>query len=322
MKWLFLVHQVQTPNSRERVKVWRMTKKVGAILYRNSVYVLPHNKERLEDFQWLSQQIRDSKGEASVFVSESRDEKEDKLLRGLFDQGKKEEYDALKKSIRMLKSRADQAKAIRQSLLLIKNFAKEVKKLQEEFSIVQKTDFFDHPLAVDCESELKVAREMIASMEPLHDQPAKLRTYSRKDFQRKTWSTRKHIHIDRVCSAWLIRRFIDRQAKFIFAAETKIPKGTIPFDVLGAEFSHHGDNCSFETLLRAFQVDDPVLKSIAQIVHDIDLKDQKFSRPEANGIDTIIRSLSDSLRDDQKVLEIGSVLLDALYDYLSDRKKE
>src|SRR5713101_8178233 len=100
MKWLFLVHQVQTPNSRERVKVWRMTKKVGAILYRNSVYVLPHNKERLEDFQWLSQQIRDSKGEASVFVSETQNENEDNLLRSLFDQGKKEEYDALMKSIR------------------------------------------------------------------------------------------------------------------------------------------------------------------------------------------------------------------------------
>lgn len=157
MKWLFLVHQVQTPNSRERVKVWRMTKKVGAILYRNSVYVLPYNKERLEDFQWLSQQIRDSKGEASVFVSETQNENEDNLLRSLFEQGKKEEYDALMKSIRTLKSRVDQTKAIRQSLLVIKTLAKECKKLQEEFSLIQRTDFFGHSLSVDCESELEVA---------------------------------------------------------------------------------------------------------------------------------------------------------------------
>src|SRR5204863_8552791 len=95
VKWLFLVHQVQTPNSRERVKVWRMTRKVGAILYRNSVYVLPYNKERLEDFQWLCQQIRDSKGEASVFVSDSQDEKEDRVLQSLFAQSRKEEYTAL-----------------------------------------------------------------------------------------------------------------------------------------------------------------------------------------------------------------------------------
>src|SRR5712692_347786 len=108
MKWLFLVHQVQTPNSRERVKIWRMTKKVGAILYRNSVYVLPHDKERLEDFQWLSQQIRDSEGEASIFVSHSEDEKEDKLLRSLFEETKKEEYTALLKSIGALTSRVRQ----------------------------------------------------------------------------------------------------------------------------------------------------------------------------------------------------------------------
>lgn len=199
---------------------------------------------------------------------------------------------------------------------------KESKQLQEEFSAIRRTDFVDHPLALDSKSALKDATEMIASMEPLPDQSTKARTYSKKDFQRKTWSTREHIHIDRVCSAWLIRRFIDRKAKFVFAAETKIPKGTILFDVLGAEFSHHGDNCSFETLLRAFQINDPVLKSIAQIVHDIDLKDQKFGRPEASGVDTIIRSLSESLRDDHKVLEVASVLLDALYGYLSDGMKK
>ena len=84
MKWLFLVHQVQTPNSRERVKVWRLIKKVGAVLYRNSVYVLPYSKERLEDFQWTCQQIRDSKGEASLFISEASDAKEDRLLKNLF----------------------------------------------------------------------------------------------------------------------------------------------------------------------------------------------------------------------------------------------
>src|SRR5712671_4607946 len=95
MKWLFLVHQVQTPNSRERVKIWRMTRKVGAILYRNSVYVLPYSKERLEDLQWLCQQIRDSKGAASVFVSEAHDEPEDRAIRALFMGASDEEYATL-----------------------------------------------------------------------------------------------------------------------------------------------------------------------------------------------------------------------------------
>ena len=322
MKWLFLVHQVQTPNSRERVKVWRMTKKVGAILYRNSVYVLPYSRERVEDFQWLSQQIRDSKGEASVFVSDSPDEKEDKVLRGIFEQSKKEEYSSLLKSIESLTSRMRQLKGTGQSVLAVNRTAKECKQLQEEFISIQKTDFFDHSLAVQVGSALKSAMGMVTLMRGTPDEVVKPRIYSRKDFQRKIWSTREHIHIDRVCSAWLIRRFIDPKARFFFAPEAKIPKGTIPFDVLGAEFSHHGDNCSFETLLRGFQIKDPALESIGQIVHDIDLKDQKFGRPEASGLDLIIRSLSDSLRNDQKTLEVGSVLFDALYHYLSSLKKK
>src|SRR5881628_3804503 len=113
MKWLFLVHQVQTPNSRERVKIWRMTRKVGAILYRNSVYVLPYSKERLEDFQWLCQQIRDSKGEASVFVTEARDVAEDRTLRALFVRDSDEEYAALLSKAERLLERIGRAKAER-----------------------------------------------------------------------------------------------------------------------------------------------------------------------------------------------------------------
>jgi len=297
-----------------------MTRKVGAVLYRNSVYVLPYSKERLEDFQWLSQEIRDSEGEASVFVSDSQDEKEDKNLRRLFDDSKKEEYRALLASVGILTSRVQQSKVTGRSSSMVRKMMNECEKLENEFISIQKTDFFGQALASECESKLRAARMAIVSMAPLRAEQPIAKTHHR-DFQRKTWSTREHIHIDRVCSAWLIRRFIDRQAKFVFARETGIPKRTVPFDVAGAEFSHHGDNCTFETLLRAFEIRDPVLDSMAEIVHDIDLKDRKFGRPEASGVDMIIRSLSDSLRDDRRALEVGSILLDALYTYLSDGKK-
>src|SRR5512135_2592989 len=99
MTWLFLVHQVQTPNSRERVRVWHLTKKVGAILYRNSVYVLPYSKERLEDLHWLCQQIRDSKGEASVFVSEAGNASEDRALQQLFILPREKEYGELERRV-------------------------------------------------------------------------------------------------------------------------------------------------------------------------------------------------------------------------------
>src|ERR1043166_8171602 len=128
MKWLFLVHQVQTPNSRERVKVWRLTKQVGAVLYRNSVYVLPYNKERLEDFQWLCQHIRDSKGEASVFVSESSDTGEDRALRSLFLRASEEQYGSIIAKVDSLVERLRRARTEKRlSQQMARTLSKELK---------------------------------------------------------------------------------------------------------------------------------------------------------------------------------------------------
>src|SRR4029079_1387023 len=139
MKWLFLVHQVHTKNSRERVKVWRAIKKTGAVLHRNSVYVLPYSKERLEDFQWVCQQIRDSKGEASIFVSESQDAKEDRLLRDSFETSRQQDYQQLVESANHLLNRI---KARKQDLSANSEiaFQKEMRVLQETLEDIRKID--------------------------------------------------------------------------------------------------------------------------------------------------------------------------------------
>src|SRR5205085_3895228 len=111
---------------------------------------------------------------------------------------------------------------------------------------------------------------------------------NRKDFQGKVWTTREHIHIDRLCSAWLIMRFIDPRATFAFAPEADLAKDAIAFDVVGAQFSHHGEDCTFETLAKSFQIQDPAIRIIAEIIHDVDLKDHKFGRPEGTGLDAVI----------------------------------
>src|ERR1051325_5467903 len=290
MRWLFLVHQVRTPNSRERVRVWRLTRKAGALLYRNSVYVLPYGKERLEDFQWLCQQIRDSLGEASVFVSESTDERENQALLGLFRKARESDFNRLIDSAGKLSSRIRGAgEEQRLPGETLKSLAKEAAELEESFLETEKIDFFRHPL-------------------------------KRKAKTAVDGATRKQIQIDRLCSAWLIRRFIDPKAKFIFAQESAMPAHAIPFDVFGAEFSHHGEECTFETLLRSFRIKEKALDSLAQIVHDIDMKDGKFNRPEAAGLDLVVRSLSDAIGDDHEVLRLGSVILDSLYSRFSARR--
>ena len=147
MKWLFLVSQVRTTNSRERVKVWRLTKKVGALLYRNSVYVLPYSKECLEDFQWLCQQIRDSKGDASTFVSECRDTAENKALVRLFEEGRTADYNSLIASSGALLERIRRIENRGGSSSLIRDIKKEHKSLLETFQETMRIDFFENPLA-------------------------------------------------------------------------------------------------------------------------------------------------------------------------------
>lgn len=321
MKWLFLVHHMQTPNSRERVKVWRLTKKVGAILYHNSVYVLPYNHERLEDFQWLCQQIKDSKGQASVFISESSDLHESAYITALFEQARMAEYEAILKSAENLLPRIQKSKSLPISASMLKQFRKDIKSLWDGFHNVQKIDFFDNPISKNVEEMLDRIQSEFFSNRSESPSSSAVSTHSTREFQSRTWATRRHIHIDRICSAWLIRRFIDPKASFVFAEEATFPKKAVCFDVAGAEFSHHGEYCTYETMLHSFQIADLALHEISEIVHDIDLKDQKFNRPEAVGIDSIMRSLSDLFNDDRKMLEIGSILLDALYKKFSTELK-
>ena len=314
MKWLFLVHQVLTPNSRERVKVWRSIKKTGAILYRNSVYVLPYSKERLEDFQWVCQEIRDSSGEASVFVSNGQDAKEDRLLRSQFQTARKEDYADLTKAALGLLARLGSARLNRtRGKALFRKLARDAEQLRASVANVRAIDYFANGPPKELVRYLKTISRQVASSNLESQAPTTLQSVQRKDFQKKVWATRDHIHIDRLCSAWFIRRFVDPAAQFVFAPESRLPKDAISFDVLGADFSHHGDRCTFETFLKRFRIQDRGLEKIAELVHDVDLKDHKFGRPEAPGIDAVLNALSAHVNDDRKLLEIGSILLDALY---------
>ena len=130
------------------------------------------------------------------------------------------------------------------------------------------------------------------------------------------WATRRHCHIDRAACAWLIRRFIDADARFVFVDDPdEVPADATPFDMRGVELSHHGGDCSFETVLRHYDLGDPVLWAIARIVHEADLEDERYDAPEAAGLDVLVRGLS-MVRGDDEVLEISAPLYDGLYEYL------
>ena len=130
------------------------------------------------------------------------------------------------------------------------------------------------------------------------------------------WATRSGPHVDRTACAWLIRRFIDAEATFVFVDDPdEVPDDATPFDMRGAELSHHGGECSFEAFLRRYELDDPVLWAIGRVVHEADLEDERYDAPEAPGLDALMRGLSMTLTDDE-VLEVSGKLYDGLYEYL------
>ena len=129
------------------------------------------------------------------------------------------------------------------------------------------------------------------------------------------WATRASVHVDRAACAWLIRRFLDPAAEFVFVDDPdEVPADATAFDIRGAELSHHGDDCSFETILRRYSLDDPVLWDVARIVHEADLNDERYDAPEADGLDVLCRGLS-MVADDEQVLAVTRVMFDGLYEH-------
>lgn len=129
------------------------------------------------------------------------------------------------------------------------------------------------------------------------------------------WATRAGIHIDRAACAWLIRRYVDDEAEFVFVDDRHdVPADATPFDMRGVDYGHHGDDCTFETILRRHDLDDPVLWRIAAIVHEADLEDDRYDAPEAAGLDVVLRGLS-MTQDDHTVLALTGPVFDGLRHY-------
>lgn len=324
-KWTLLVHQMPPKPTSSRVKVWRRLQNIGAIPIKNSVYILPLTKEAYEDFQWVRQEIIAQKGDATIFKVNSLEGINDEDIIGRFQRTRDKDYDEIDSKILRLKKNIEEGIKKNISIVQKEKYETELKKLKFRLNEIISLDYFRAPnkekaekAITDCDKiieGLKASQDKAQSVE--EGRPIKI--YDKNEFQNKTWVTRKGLHIDRIASGWLIKRFIDKGAKFSFIAEEEVVKNGVAFDVYNAEFSHRGEDCTFETLLKGFNLKDPILVQIAEIVHDIDLKDDKFGRKEAEGINQIIIGLSQRQKNDKKLLERGIEIIDSLYEYYSPR---
>jgi len=318
--WLILVHHLPTRPTRLRVRVWRQLQRLGALPVKNSVYVLPLSDRSLEDFTWLRQEIESAGGEAVLFRAGVVGGVTDDELIASFRKQHDAAWARLASDLdalgRRLTTRKRGATALRPDLDALD---KEMDAMQTRFDALDQTDFFSAKGRSRAASALARLRGLTrpergtAARAP-GGAGAAARGQGAGRYQGKLWVTRPRPHIDRCASAWLIRRFIDRRPRFAFAAEGAKLRGGIPFDMAGAEFSHHGEDCTFETLVKRFGLGhDPALTAISRIVHDVDLKDGKFGRTEATGVNAVLRGLADRIRDDHELLRASEAVFDGLY---------
>ena len=323
-EWILLIHLLPPKPTNLRVRIWRKLQKLGAVAIKNSIYVLPATEKSHEDFQWLKQEIESAGGEASVFKAASVEGTTDQEIINVFRKARDEEFAAITAEFDGLTGAIrEQSRGKHLSAGRLSAHESEIDKLHAELERIAGNDFFAATgraaafAAYDrCQKELRAAQGPKPKSRSPQTDSGKLDVAK---YQGQRWVTRRNLHIDRLASAWLIKQFIDKRPRFYFVAEGETIDGAIPFDMFGAEFTHHGEDCTFETMLKRFGLgDNQGLREIAEIVHDIDLKDDKFHRLEAAGLNAIIDGLSKVLRDDRKLLQQTGVVFDGLHALLSN----
>jgi hypothetical protein len=297
--WLFLLFNLPAKQSSDRVKVWRRLKKFGAIQLKTSTYVLPDEPVHYERFQWLAKEIVDTGGEATLVRVKDIEGMPHAAIVALFNEARAREYDELLEPLNLL---IKDGKARKQS-------PNQLQKLRQRFQEIRDIDYFQSSRGEDLQRLLQKAE----ALEVPKKKPETIMRLRADDYRGKLWVTRPRPEIDRVGSAWLIHKFIDASAKFVFGnAPAEFPKA-IPYDMFEVEFSHHGDNCTFETLIHRFGIRDRAVLRLAELIHDADVEDDKFHRVEGFGIEQIFKGWAKQGLSDQEIFAKGFECFEALY---------
>ncbi len=314
-KWLLLIHQIPPKPGYFRVKIWRRLHGVGAVAIKNSVYVIPKNDETLEDFQWVLREIVQGGGEASICTASFIEGLTDQQVEALFQAARDTDYAQI----------AEEAQAMLDAAFINTSITSQedrasleasVSRIRKKFSSVAKLDFFGAAGRESVETLLGKIESRLHEMKHT-EKPTEHGKPELTELIGQTWVTRKGVYVDRIACGWLIRRFIDPNAQFRFVSskDYRMRTGELRFDMYEGEFSHEGDFCTFEVFVERFFNRDEALVQIAKIIHDLDLKEAKFKRPETAGIGGLMEGLASAHKPDEIRLERGSAILDDLYEY-------
>jgi hypothetical protein len=318
IKWLLLIHQLPPNPNALRVKIWRRLQQVGAVAIKQSVYALPLSEQSREDLSWILKEIVEGGGEGSISETRFLEGLTDKQVVDLFHDARQSDYEKIIQEARqLLTAWASGPDNPRDPAL---KGPAQVSRLRRRLDEVTAIDFFQSPERGTAET---LIQELAAqgSGEP---STAPLGPEEVGSLQGKTWVTRRNLFVDRLACGWLIRRFIDHEAIFKFVRGSQyVPQpGELRFDLFDGEFTHEGDRCTFEVMIQRWQLQDRALVPLAEIVHDIDLKDKKYGRVETSGFNALLTGLVASNPDDEQRLEEGIRLFENLYAYFKRRQGE
>jgi hypothetical protein len=309
LNWLVFSYSLPSKKaSSHRVTLWRRLKRLGAISPKSGVHILPADETCGEALQWLAQEVQQSQGDALIMHVEHFEGLTDPEIMNLFQQARREDYAALELEVAALE---------RSLSLSVENQEwtqqrDHLSKLRRRLLEISQIDFFNCSEGIALNARLSELGHRFSDPLPLPITTADLKAY-----KNRIWVTRSRPHVDRLACIWLIRRFIDAEAVVRYAHRPNPQE--VAFDMSGGAFSHEGDRCTFEVMLCCFGFSDPALAKVSEIVHDIDLRDQKYERPETPGIEAILRGWLQTGFSDQDLEVQGTALFEGLYAALSQK---
>jgi hypothetical protein len=306
--WLLLAFSLPAQAAYLRVKIWRRLQSVGAVSYRNSLSLLPSNESTLEDFEWILRAVREGGGDGAIFDARLLEGTSDETLRSLFNKAREEDYRVLSEELRGLAAEAGRNRPD----AIDADLSGDLARIRKRLIAIEQIDFFnangrDSAGALLAKLEARVAPVPQVTVMNNEEQNTPLRA--------RTWVTRAHVQVDRMASAWLIKRFIDPDATFSFTTERHYePKrGELRFDMYDAEYTHDADRCTFEVLLDLVEKKDAGLRAIAEMVHDLDIKDHKYEREETAGVKQLLAGITASCERDEDRLARSAALFNDLH---------
>lgn len=316
--WLLFFYSVPSRPVSNRMKIWRRLTQAGALPFKGAAYILPHREEHYEFCQWLVLEAERMGGEAAFVHVEKIETMHDREIIDLFNSQRERDYQDIGGMLEGLERKIQSIKK-GSNIHGGKKISEQLYKLLKKFEATRTIDFFSSKAGTAIKKRIEALQDELKGIDRVY---AGIRSPAIvpkriEDYQGKTWVTRKRPFVDRMASAWLIRKFIDPVASFEFIDEkevTHLDKDAVAFDVMGGEFTHIGDMCTFEVLIKSFNLTDRRIKKIATIVHEIDIKDDKFRTPEAKGIEEILAGIRKTSKSDKDALERGMAIFEMLYE--------